>query len=208
MSITDENKVSYLDNLNAYLSSYATISVASFELIKNLVKFQQLAKGEILIAEGEIARNIYFLGSGAIRAYSSNQEGHTYNKNIFLKNRMVGSMVSALMQKPSTFTLQTLDECVLLGFNFIKFKQLINQNEDLKNYYITYLEKEWIVEKEQREVSLVMDNASVRYQKLIEAHPSIENDVSLHHIASHLGITPTQLSRIRKDLKSNQNQHM
>lgn len=208
MSITDENKVSYLNNLNVYLSSYATISAASFELIKNLVKFQQLAKNEILVAEGEIARNIYFLGNGAIRAFSSNEDGHTYNKNIFLKNRMIGSMVSSLLQKASTFTLQALDECVLLSINFIKFKQLISENEDLKNYYIAYLEKDWIIEKEQREVSLVMDKADVRYQKLIEANPNIEKEVPLHHIASHLGITPTQLSRIRKDLKSSQNQHM
>lgn len=199
---TDENKVSYLNSLNAYLSSYATISATSFELIKNLVKFQRLAKNEILIAEGEIARSIYFLGRGAIRAYSSNAEGHTYNKNIFLKNKMVGSMVSSLLQKPSTFTLQALEDCVLLSINFIKFKQLINENEDLKNYYIAYIEKDWIIEKEQREVSLVMDNASIRYQKLIEIHPNIEKEISLHHIASHLGITPTQLSRIRRDLKS------
>jgi CRP-like cAMP-binding protein len=199
---TDENKVSYLNSLNAYLSSYATISATSFELIKNLVKFQRLAKNEILIAEGEIARSIYFLGRGAIRAYSSNAEGHTYNKNIFLKNKMVGSMVSSLMQKPSTFTLQALEDCVLLSINFIKFKQLINENEDLKNYYIAYIEKDWIIEKEQREVSLVMDNASIRYQKLIKIHPNIEKEISLHHIASHLGITPTQLSRIRRDLKS------
>ena len=202
MSITDENKASYLNNLHNYLLGYANISAASFEHIKNLVKFQQLAKNDILIAEGDIARNIYFLGRGAIRAFSSNEEGYTYNKNIFLKNRMVGSMVSSLLQKPSTFTLQALDDCILLSINFIKFKQLINENEDLKNYYVAYLEKDWIIEKEQREVSLVMDNAGVRYQKLLETHPNIENEVSLHHIASHLGITPTQLSRIRKDLKS------
>lgn len=200
--ITDENKASYLKDLNAYLSSYATISATSFELVKNLIKFQNLAKGEILINEGEVARNIYFLAEGAIRAYASNADGHTYNKNIFLKNRLVGSMVSSLSKKPSTFTLQALADCVLLNFNFDEFKQVILQNEDLRNYYIAYLEKEWIIEKEQREVSLVMENATVRYQKLLAAHPDIDQQISLLHIASHLGITPTQLSRIRKDLKN------
>ncbi|SOD13006.1 Crp/Fnr family transcriptional regulator [Pedobacter xixiisoli] len=208
MSITDENKLLYLDNLKTYLSSYSVISQTSFELIKSLIKFQQLSKNEILIVEGEIARNIYFLAIGAIRAYSSDADGHTYNKNLFLKNRMVGSMVSSLLQKPSTFTLQALDECTLLSINFSNFKQLINQNEDLKNYYIAYLEKDWVIAKEQREVSLVMDNAAIRYHKLQAEHPDIDQQISLHHIASHLGITPTQLSRIRKALKAQQNQHM
>lgn len=201
MNISDEDKVLYLDDLRTYLSNYSSITSSSFELVKELVKFQQISKNDILLNEGDVARNIYFLGSGAVRAYSSDQQGHTYNKNIFLAGKMVGSMVSALLQKPSSFTLQALDESILLGINFSKFKQLILEKDDLKNYYIAYLEKEWVIDKEQREVSLVMESAGVRYQKFMEQYPGIDQKISLHHIASHLGITPTQLSRIRKDLK-------
>jgi len=206
MSISDEDKAVYLDDLKTYLSSYSNITLSSFELIKDLVKFQQVSKNEVLINEGDIARNTYFLCAGAVRAYSSDQQGHTYNKNIFLAGKMVGSFVSALLQKPSSFTLEALDDSILLSINFSKFKKLIHEKDDLKNYYIAYLEKEWVIEKEQREVSLVMESASIRYQKFMQQHPDIDQKISLHHIASHLGITPTQLSRIRKDLK--QNQHM
>jgi len=208
MNISDEDKVLYLGDLRTYLSNYSSITSSSFELVKELVKFQQISKNDILLNEGDVAKNIYFLGSGAVRAYSSDQQGHTYNKNIFLEGKMVGSMVSALLQKPSSFTLQALDESILLGLNFSKFKQLILERDDLKNYYIAYLEREWVIDKEQREVSLVMESASVRYQQFMEQHPDIDQKISLHHIASHLGITPTQLSRIRKDLKLDQNQHM
>ena len=208
MNISDEDKVLYLDGLRTYLSNYSNITLSSFELVKDLVKFQKISKNDILLYEGGIAKNIYFLGSGVVRAYSSDQEGHTYNKNIFLAGKMVGSMVSALLQKPSSFTLQALDESILLSLNFTKFKQLILEKDDLKNYYIAYLEKEWVIDKEQREVSLVMESASIRYQKFMERYPGIDRKISLHHIASHLGITPTQLSRIRKDLKLDQNQHM
>jgi len=206
--MTDEDKALYLDSLKTYLSSYSSLTLSSFELVKNLVKFQHISKNDIIINQGDVARNIYFLCSGAVRAYSSNQQGNIYNKNIFLAGKMVGSMVSALLQQPSSFTVQALDESLLLQMDFAKFKQLIHENDDLKNYYIAYLEREWVIEKEQREVSLVMESASVRYQKLITQHPDIDKKIALHHIASHLGITPTQLSRIRKDLKSNQNQHM
>lgn len=201
MNISDEDKVLYLDALRTYLSNYSSITLSSFELLKDLVKFQQISKNDILLNEGDVAKNIYFLGSGLVRAYSSDQEGRTYNKNIFLAGKMVGSMVSALLQKPSSFTLQALDESILLSLNFTKFKQFILEKDDLKNYYIAYLEKEWVMDKEQREVSLVMESASVRYEKFMEENPGIDRKISLHHIASHLGITPTQLSRIRKDLK-------
>jgi len=208
MNISNEDKVLYLDSLGTYLSHYSNVTSSSFELVKNLVKFQQISKNDILLNEGDVARNIYFLCSGVVRAYSADQQGHTYNKNIFLPGKMVGSLVSALLQKPSSFTLQALDESLLLSINFIKFKQLILEKDDLKGYYIAYLEKEWVIDKERREVSLVMESASIRYQKFMEQHPDIDQKISLHHIASHLGITPTQLSRIRKDLKLDQNQHM
>jgi DNA-binding MarR family transcriptional regulator len=56
---------------------------------------------------------------------------------------------------------------------------------------------------------LVMENATTRYLKFLANHPNIDNRIPLQYIASHLGITPTQLSRIRKDLKKNSTtQHM
>ncbi len=59
--------------------------------------------------------------------------------------------------------------------------------------------------KEKNEISLILDDAMTRYQNFIEQNPNIQNRIPLHHIANHLGITPTQLSRIRKNIK---NQHM
>jgi hypothetical protein len=48
-----------------------------------------------------------------------------------------------------------------------------------------------------------MENATERYLKLRSKHPNIDQRIQQLHLASHLGITPTQLSRIRKELKKN-----
>ncbi|CEN48933.1 Cyclic nucleotide-binding protein (fragment) [Capnocytophaga canimorsus] len=80
------------------------------------------------------------------------------------------------------------------------FKRLISQNEEIKNFYIAYLEKNWVIDKEQREIAIVMQDAIFRYKNLLEKYPNIDRRVPLKHIASHLGITPTQLSRIRKEI--------
>ncbi|MFK8036907.1 MAG: Crp/Fnr family transcriptional regulator, partial [Crocinitomicaceae bacterium] len=94
-----------------------------------------------------------------------------------------------------------LEDCILVKMNFKSYKRLIDENEDLKNFYISYIEQSWIIEKELKEISLVLENATERYLKFLNIYPDIEKRVAQHHIASHLGITPTQLSRIRKDLK-------
>jgi hypothetical protein len=45
-------------------------------------------------------------------------------------------------------------------------------------------------------------NATGRYLKLQKRIPNIDNMINQYHIASNLGITPIQLSRIRKKLYS------
>ena len=51
--------------------------------------------------------------------------------------------------------------------------------------------------KEKREIELVTMEAKDRYVIFQEEHPQIEQLIPQYHIASYLGISPTQLSRIR-----------
>ncbi|TDX09711.1 Crp/Fnr family transcriptional regulator [Flavobacterium sp. S87F.05.LMB.W.Kidney.N] len=191
----------YLNNLKQTIESYYPLSENSWQLIEGIAAFQTLKKGETLLQNGEIAKNLHFIAKGVLRAFITDQEGNFYNKNLFLENYFAGSKVSLMLQSPSNFTIEALEDSIIINLNYKKYISLINENDDLKNFYIAHLEKNWIIDKEQREVALVMQNATERYVSLLEKHPSIADRVPLLHIASHLGITPTQLSRIRKSLE-------
>lgn len=194
-------KEKYISDLKLKFESYAQISVESWSLIESIIKFQELEKDEILLRNGQIAKNIHFVCEGALRAYVTDYDGNIYNKNIFLETDFAGSTVSYLQSTPSNFTLQALENTILISLNYKKYRQFIDDKIDLKNFYIAYLENNWVIEKEKREVSLVMENATDRYLKLLSKHSNIDQRIQQLHLASHLGITPTQLSRIRKDLK-------
>lgn len=195
------NPNKYLQNLKSKFQSYAPISETSWQLVKEIIEFQSAKKGELLLRNGEVAKEIYFICKGALRAFITDAAGNTYNKNIFLEGDFAGSTASSLQQIPSEFSIETLEDSILININYQKYREVIFKNEDLKNFYISYLEKHWVIEKEQREISLVMENATERYLQLLSKHPDISERIALHHIASHLGITPTQLSRIRKTLE-------
>lgn len=190
----------YLQDLKSKFNSYAPVSEQSWKLMENIVVFESVQKGELLLQNGKVAKEIYFIAKGALRAFITDKAGNIYNKNIFLEGNFAGSTASSLQQTPSEFSIEVLEDSILLKMNYKKYRELIFQNDDLKNFYIAYLEKNWVIEKEQREIVLVMQNATERYIKLLETHPDIAERIPLLHIASHLGITPTQLSRIRKNL--------
>lgn len=195
------NKEISLNNLKLAFEGYSPISENSWKLIENITEFQTIKKGETLLQNGEIAKNLHFIAKGILRAFITDRQGNFYNKNLFMENSFAGSKVSLMLQSPSDFTIEALEDSIIINLNYKKYILLINENEDLKNFYIAHLEKNWIIDKEQREVALVMQNATERYVNLLKKHPSIAERVPLLHIASHLGITPTQLSRIRKSLE-------
>lgn len=195
------DKEKYLAQLKSKIEAYAPIRTATWESLKVVVQFQTIEKGAFLLRHGQIARNLHFIAKGALRAYFTDSEGDFYNKNIFLENDLACSTVSLLRNIPSNFTIEALEDCVLINIDNIHYRRLIDEYIDFKNYYIAYLEQHWVVEKEQREVSIVMENATERYLKLLEIHPNIDQRIAQRHLSSHLGITPTQLSRIRKNLK-------
>ncbi|WP_103069599.1 Crp/Fnr family transcriptional regulator [Aquimarina sediminis] len=197
------DKDKFTSELKYKFKSYAPITDQSWQLIKSIITFRTLEKDETLLRNGQIAKNVYFICKGALRAYFTDDQGNIYNKNLFLEGDLAGSTVSYLLQSPSNFTLEAIEESILISLNYEKYRDLINSNTDLKEYYIAYLENNWVIAKEQREISIVMENATKRYLKLLAKHPNMDQRIPQLHIASHLGITPTQLSRIKKELKKN-----
>ena len=193
-------KTRYLQALKKQINSYSPISEESWDKIEKICTFKELSKGETLLYLGDIANEHYFIVKGLLRAYFSDIEGNVYNKNLFLENSFAGSTVSLLQNTPSEFCLEALEETTLIVLPYKEYRALINECADLKDFYIAYLEQNWVIEKECIEVALVLEDATKRYLSYLDKYPNIENRVAQHHIASHLGITPTQLSRIRKKL--------
>ena len=78
-------KEKYISELKLKLESYSEISMKSWSLIASIIKFQELEKDEILLRNGQIAKNIHFVCKGALRAYVTDYDGNIYNKIFFLK---------------------------------------------------------------------------------------------------------------------------
>ena len=94
------------------------------------------------------------------------------------------------------FSIVALEDTKVLSYNFYEFKQLTKHHSDIASFYIHYMERHWIVEKEPLEISFRYDTAMKRYTDFLNAYPGLVKRLKKHQIASYLGITPTQLSRL------------
>jgi len=192
--------------LKEALRQYSSISDDSFNKLKEFISAKSVKKGEILQDIYSPAKYLYFISKGILRTYYLNEKGTIYTKNLFSENYFSASQVSLITKEDSYLCIDALEDCNIVFIEYEGFRKLIDTNDEFKTFYIKYLEKNWIIVKEKNEISLILDDSMLRYQNFVEKNQNIENRIPLHHIADHLGITPTQLSRVRKKLK--ENEHM
>lgn len=190
----------YYEQFRNICKQYYDFDDENFEKLKNITFLKEVKKGEILLDNYSKAKYIYFICKGILRTYYLGANGEIYTKNLFSENYFSASKVSLLTKEDSYLNIEALEDCTLIFIDFEKYKELIDKYNEFKTFYINYLEKNWVIIKEKNEISLILDDATIRYENFIKNNPNIENRIAKHHIANHLGITPTQLSRIRKKL--------
>lgn len=187
-----------LSALRLVIESYVEIQDNTWTTLQKSCLCKSLDKDEILYHTGAIPTSFSYVYSGLLRAFTIGENGNEYSKIFFDQGDFPGSMRSLLQSEPSHFTIDTLEPSVIIEIPFADYRDLLLTNHDLALFHIAYLEHNWVISKEVREVDIVMKEATERYQKFLHDHPQLQGRIKQYHLASHLGITPTQLSRIRK----------
>lgn len=186
--------------LKQSLDSYWPVAPETWESFKSFCKVKYLTKNTTLYVAGKKPKSFSFVCQGLVRAYVISESGQEYNKNFFCEGQFPGSMTALLTDTPSKLGFETIEDTQLVEIDFADFRKLMSQSQDLMLFQIHYLEKNWLLHKDAREIELVQDEATARYLHFLEQYPDLVDRLPLYHVASHLGITPTQLSRIRKSL--------
>jgi len=165
-----------------------------------IAKFRSLPKHSLLYSAGEVPHSYAYIYQGLVRCFVYDKKGNEYNKNFFDEGMFPGSMTALLTSTPSVLAFEAIEDALIIEIDFAAYRKLMIEKDDLKLFQIYYLEKNWLLAKDAREIEIVQDDATARYLRFIDEHPSLVDRLAQYHIASHLGITPTQLSRIRKNL--------
>jgi len=164
--------------------------------IKHLFIQREVPAKTCLLAEGDIATNIYFIDQGALRLWN-NDEGRDITVQFFFENQLVASFESWYQKIPSSFSIESIEKTTVTSLSSDAFDQLIHQFPEI-NPYLMRLISERFVSYTNYFLSRIKDTPEKRYQELMINEPEILERVPQHYIASYLGITPVSLSRIKQ----------
>ncbi|KAA2223259.1 Crp/Fnr family transcriptional regulator [Chryseobacterium sediminis] len=182
-----------------HINQYYPLSDETVKALLDICTEKHYHKNDLLLESGSMARYYYFIKSGMIGYYTEDEQGNNIYKIFFEENSFVASTAAIIKNEPSDFTIIALEDCTVIQYPAKAYRELLEKYHDLALFHMYYLEKNWVVKKEPLEVSLKYETAKKRYLQLLE-NKSLYNRLKQHHIASYLGITPTQLSRIKKEI--------
>lgn len=182
------------------IDTYVRLSAESKAAWAKIIRKKTYQKNEFFLMEGQVPKSVAFVIEGLFAQYFSNERGDTVIKKFFPEESFVASTTALIQQAESPSAIKALENSTVLEYNFNSFKLLTQEYADIAAFYIRYMEIHWVVEKEPLEVSFRYDTAKARYLSFLKSYPALEHRLKQHEIAAFLGITPTQLSRIRAEL--------
>ncbi|ULC58331.1 Crp/Fnr family transcriptional regulator [Flaviramulus sp. BrNp1-15] len=182
-----------------FLNSFTKVSDKNIESLLKISELKKVKAGTQLIKLGEVPTKAYMIMSGIIRCYLITESGKEFNKSFYLPVNVVGPLTSLIHSKPSIFVFETLIDSEIYEVDFLRFKDLCEKNLEVNLLYSSVLESIY-TRYETRLLELISMEAKDRYLELKKKIPNVDDIIPQYHIASYLGITPVQLSRIRKKI--------
>lgn len=177
------------------VNSVSPLNDSCWALLLPMVYAKRIDENVFFSKEGDYVKEIGLVYSGLLRIFYLKEDGKEWNKHFLLKKDFVASCISP--DKKSVTNIQALEDSLLLCIPYIEVMKLAETFPEL-NVFIQNLMFSYIQQKQERELSLLTGDAQSNYESFRRRYPDLENKIKHYHIASYLGITPTQLSRIRK----------
>lgn len=187
------------DVLEKYLRGKLSFTDKQLEAIKALFTPKTVAKGTILLREGEVCQHVIFVTGGCLRSYVVDKNGKEHILQFAPENWWISDQSSLKKQEPAMFYIDVIQDSEVLiterDFNE-KFAEILPAGGDLLQSLFMNSYKAM----QKRLINLLSASAEERYLDFIRTYPTIALHAPQKMIASYLGITPESLSRIRKDI--------
>lgn len=187
-----------MDRMRAVLHAISPISDSDWEMVLPALSFRSLQKGEILLSEGQVGNQVYFIREGLLRLYYL-RDGEEHIRQFFFENGFAADLASCITGAPALLTIDALEPCELTVLDYEMLTRAYDTSPSLQKLGRKIVEYNFLG-LARRMTSLFLLDAEARYEELVSSRPKVVQRIPQYMIASYLGVTPEGLSRIRKRL--------
>jgi CRP-like cAMP-binding protein len=187
--------VHFTSLLTVFRSLYPISPAAEMFLREHVIPCS-IGKRKLLLHEGERCEHIYFVGKGALRGFTR-EDQKDITTWITIENELVTSILSLDQRMMPIENIQALEKCELLAMTYVDLEEMYDRFPEV-NILARKIFARYYADAEKRAFIARLTKAENKYRYFLLRHRDLANRIPLKYIASYLGVTLETLSRIRK----------
>ncbi|QDO94933.1 Crp/Fnr family transcriptional regulator [Formosa sediminum] len=172
----------------------------ALELFLSALNEISVSKGQFLLKPGTKVKHEYFVVKGCLKAYYLDAKGSKHILQFAIENWWIGDFNAFYNKMSSNLYIEAIENADLLSIHYDKLQTIYKEAPIFERYFRVLITKAFI-SQQKRILSSQEKNTKDRYLEFCSSYPNIEHRVANYDIANYLGVTPENLSRVRKTLK-------
>lgn len=174
---------------------YSTMTHDELDILESVLVPIKYTKGEMVLSEGEVCRNIYYIEKGMLRQfYFKNDKQLT--EHIAVEGNIVMCIESLFREEPTHLQIEALETTIVYLLPKQRLEEVALHNVNIQILYRKILEESLILSQVHADL-VRFESAQDRYLKMCKLAPQVVFRAPLVYIASYLQMTPETLSRVR-----------
>ena len=174
---------------------YSTMTHEELDMLENILVAKRYSKNEVILSEGEVCENIYWIVKGLVRQFYY-KNGKELTEYMATENTICMCIESLVREQPTRLQMMAIEPTVLYCLPKAKLEAVAMKSVNIQILYRKILEESLILSQIHADM-LRFESAIDRYRKLVKSSPQLVLRAPLLYIASYLQMTPETLSRVR-----------
>lgn len=174
---------------------YSTMTHEELDILESILVPRKCAKGEIILKEGQICEDLYYIEKGLIRQFYIKKDKEV-TEHLATEGGMIMCIESLFKEEPTKLQVEALEPSLLYALPKRKLEQVALHNVNIQILYRKILEESLIFSQVHADL-VRFESAQDRYLRLCKLMPQVVLRAPLVYIASYLQMTPETLSRVR-----------
>ena len=174
---------------------YSTMTHEELDLLESILVPMKFAKNEMILKEGDICENIYYVDKGLVREFYF-KNGKEVTEHLGVDRSIIMCIESLFREVPTHLQIEALEPTTVYAMPKKKLEEVALHNVNIQILYRKILEESLILSQVHADL-VRFETAQDRYKKLCKLNPQVVLRAPLVFVANYLQMTPETLSRVR-----------
>ena len=177
---------------------YSTMTHDELDILEDILVPMKFAKGQMILKEGEVCKNIYYIEKGLIRQFYI-KKSKEVTEHMAVEGNIFMCIESLFKEEPTRLQVEALEPVLIYALPKARLEEVALHNVNIQILYRKILEESLIISQIHADM-MRFETAQERYSKMCKLSTQVTLRAPLVYIASYLQMTPETLSRVRSNV--------